>query len=377
MEVFTTRTPIYKRLIYGLILGALVAISYIAYLAYVTYVTPRTSDVYWEDNPAWSPDGQTIAFECHYGKPIVEYADDPDGDEICIVGANGEGFLRLTTNDSPDHFPAWSPDGKRIAFATGPAKDYATDRIVVMNRDGSHLTDLVKGVYMDASSWSPDGRYIVYDDVAGHLNAVNVQSGEVISLEGAGPRSGGLEAVWSPDGRHIAFSAFSFSPDTPEEIYVIAADGTSEDRLTYSAFGSSSPAWSPDGKHIAFQSLKGFQPKKPDSAYLTIELMDSDGSNHVSLTNYDSEWPTWTPDGQHLILTHFDDDQIFLSMIDAYGGGAEIQLVTLPEGQGLHFSPDRRHVAYVRESRPATVFLSRIWIAALDGSTLTRLTRQE
>ncbi len=371
-------TRIFKRLIYGLILAALVAISYIAYLAYTTYATPRTSDVYWEDNPAWSPDGQTIAFECHYGRPNAEYSDDPDGYEICIVGANGEGFLRLTTNDSPDHSPAWSPDGKKIAFATGPAKDYATDRIAVMNRDGSHLTDLAEGVYVLTPSWSPDGRYILYEDVISDLNVINVQSGEVISLEGAGNRVGGLGAVWSPDGRHIAFSAFSSSPpNTPEEIYVVAADGTSEARLTYSAFGSNFPAWSPDGKHIAFQSLKGFQPKKPDSGYLTVELMDSDGSNHVSLTNYDSGRATWTPDGQHLIVAHFDDDQIFLSMIDAYVGGAETPLVTLPKGQGLRFSPDRRRVAYVRESRPATGFLSRIWIAALDGSTLTRLTRQE
>ncbi len=271
--------------------------------------------------------------------------------------------------------PVWSPDGKRIAFISSEfaAKEY-TRRITLMNRDGSHLTDLAEGG--GAPSWSPDGRYIVYRDVRGNLAVVNAQSGEVTSLEGDGSRGGGFGPVWSPDGQHIAFTAYTSYLNGHEEIYVVAADGTDETRLTYGATHSSNPTWSPDGKRIAFSSLKDFRPEETGSGYWAIELMDADGSNRVQLTRHESGWATWTPDGQHLIFPHYYDDKTSMFVIGV-DGGAETQLATLPWSGELSFSPDRQRVALVREGIPITVHSKRIWIAAVDGSSETRLTRQE
>ena len=64
--------------------------------------------------PAWSPDGKQIAF-----------ASNPDGNsDIYIMDANGTNLTQITHNDADDLEPAWSPDGKQIAFASNPAGNY-------------------------------------------------------------------------------------------------------------------------------------------------------------------------------------------------------------------------------------------------------------
>jgi len=100
--------------------------------------------------PAWSPDGQRIAFES-----------DRDGDrEIYVMNADGSGVTRLTDHDAPDALAAWSPDGQRIAFMSARDGDFD---IYVMNADGSGVTRLTDNDAVDwAPDWSPDGQRIAF-----------------------------------------------------------------------------------------------------------------------------------------------------------------------------------------------------------------------
>ena len=91
--------------------------------------------------PAWSPDGLKLAFA--------------SGGEIWVINANGTNELRLTTNATADADPAWSPDGAKIVFGRG------TSGLATINADGTNETPLTNGNHTQPS-WSPDGTKIAY-----------------------------------------------------------------------------------------------------------------------------------------------------------------------------------------------------------------------
>jgi Tol biopolymer transport system component len=258
--------------------------------------TRLTNSRGWDTDPAWSPDGKRIAF--------WSARDDPDGEihirEIYVMNADGSGVTRLTHNLIWNTDPAWSPDGKRIVFhhkedtnGDGDINYADTGEIYVMNADGSGQANLTNNPADDSEpSWSPDGKRITFWSYRNGTRGIYI-----MNADGSGQTrlinlgsSGGAPA-WSPNSEYIVFS---FLTELKEyEIYRINNDGSGLTELTNNpGIDNRDPDWSPDGRHIIFDVRES----NPSGQY-EIYIMNSDGSGLTNLTNHPADdWhPSWGP----------------------------------------------------------------------------------
>jgi Tol biopolymer transport system component len=227
--------------------------------------------------PIWSPDGQRIAF-----------LSDRDGFwEIYVMNADGANQTRLTHNyQNRWCTPAWSPDGQHLAFVSW--RSDGSPEIYVANADGTdqiHLYRNTRSKYKLAgqAAWSPDGKQIAFPGKDG-IYVMNANGTDRTRLTDLKPWSQSCnDLVWSPDGQHIAFT-------TGVNVWVMNADGTNQTQLTdYQPYPSknyaeiSHPIWSPDGKRIAYDA----------GVPRGLNVMDVDGTNQIHLGSGD--WPTWAP----------------------------------------------------------------------------------
>ena len=247
-------------------------------------------------DPAWSPDGKKIAFASSMeGGP-------GSASDIFVMDADGNNLRNLTQNPrSWDRMPTWSPDGKRIAFVSGMGL-VLNSEIYVMDTNGTNIKRLTNNRVADREpAWSPNGKWIAYASEADANENTNIY---VISPDGRKRKklTNQIPEVdqpsWSPDSRKIAFvSRLEGNPD----ICVMRVDGVLNGNqkpinkgdvtnLTKHIAHDYSPTWSPTGSRIAFNSERQF-------GRMSIYVMAADGENVVRLTEPRSIHPNWVGPG--------------------------------------------------------------------------------
>jgi TolB protein len=271
----------------------------------LTTPSQTPTDAAGNTNPAWSPDGESIAFAS-----TAEARNEDERDvEIYVMRADGAETTRLTNDRTLDAMPAWAPDGTRIAFAHLPG--WGTEEldgvIILMDTDGQNRAQLTRHPEADLTfdadpAWSPDGRLIAFTRTT-YLPDLVVRSAiYTIEPTGEGERllvDAGAEPAWSPDGRLVAFTSTRdrngetcFQECSVNgEIYVMRSDGTDLRRLTSDSADDHSPTWSPESLHIAFVSDRS----NPEGHENEIYVMNVDGRDVRRLTTNDV-WdlePAW------------------------------------------------------------------------------------
>ena len=247
----------------------------------------------WNDNlsPAWSPDGSKLAFASRANLSSGRHLS--SSRHIIVINSDGSGRVRLTSGEGHNHFPAWSPDGKMIAFVSGI---YPTQNIYTMNADGSDVRQITWDVF-DAyrPTWSPDGSRIAFTSFRDVREDVSIF---VVEPDGSNltriPDKTGRHyaPTWSPDGSRIAYVTHSDGDMWPS-LYLANPDGSERTLLYRHRQGVRGLDWSPDGNRIAFRWV---------SHNSDIGVINIDGSGLTRLTNRNGNdgSPSWNPDGTKL-----------------------------------------------------------------------------
>ena len=259
--------------------------------------------------------------------------------DIFLVTTSGKSLSRLTFGPEQDISPAWSPDGQKLAWVR---LTNGLGQIWVMNADGTGKIKLSKSEASDRSPvWSPDGTRILFERRSAFLLK---SSWEICVMSATGHGAINLsnhpgldaQARWSPSGTQVVFAS---ERDGNREVYRVNADGSGLVNLTNNDNDDGDPDWSPDGHRIAFTRL--------GSGYSTsVLVMNADGSRQTKFAGLDEPFgPRWSPTGDRLLVQRGFDGQI--TVLNADGSDPHVVATSSSSGQGEPvWSPDGSRIAY-------------------------------
>lgn len=292
-----------------------------------------------DSQPAWSPDGKRLAFVStrHENKP-----------QIFLMDVAGGEARRLTTARDGATTPVWSPDGMRLCYSS---------TLVTGEQKVSQEVDWLKN-HVDLEKSAPrlrrqralltrfDGRGFL--DRRTHLFVIAVDESAAEPRQLTSGDYDDLQAVWSPDGALIAFVAnrqedaeHTFAAD----IWTVDVESGELKCLTDGTLSALFPAWSPDGQMLAFYaSLDGSRHPFHHTNLWAVSRAGGDQRNlsapldrGLDALQPDYHWPSpttpiWSPDGQTLYFTAVDQ------------GSGVIFALSTASGEIRRVSSDAAHV---------------------------------
>ena len=300
--------------------------------------------------PAWSPDGRMIAVATGNAVFIfgTGYFANAGPSGIWLVHLDGTPPTRIAADSSLNTAPQWGPDDHELYWIS----DRDGSRDIYRQRLGSHGQPegvpqrVTTGTDAHGLSLSRHAGRMAYSRLNNWstLWSIPVPAHGPVSIRDATRITSGNETIEdvdvSPDGRWLVFD--SDRGGNPD-LYVMPAGGGEARQLTTDPAGDFSGDWSPDGRRILFHSLRG--------GHRNIYTVDADGHNLRQWTSGPGEKldPDWSPDGQTIIYEVLGAGEsagthglAVLRLLD----GAHPDVIPIPVGDFAHWSPDGHSLVY-------------------------------
>ena len=236
-------------------------------------------------SPSWSPDGSKVTFTSF-----------KDGKaEIYVYNLITKKTLRLTRSPGNNSGANWHPDGKTIAFSG--SQSGKTSIFTMSSSDGGNRKEFITGSGLEVEpAYSPEGNKIAF--ASGrfgnpHLFVRDLDSKTDTRITFAGWYNS--SPSWRPDSRKMAFAGYDREIDR-YDVFIVNPDGRQMERLTLDQGDNEKPSWSPDGRFIGFQSNRLDSGRGKQRNY-RLFVMNRDGGSQraLKIKLYDVVMPAWSP----------------------------------------------------------------------------------
>ncbi len=324
-----------------------------------------------ETYPSFSPDGSQVAFSWNGEKQ--------DNFDIYVKVIGTEPPLRLTTNPAKDYSPAWSPDGRGIAFCRDlPGAKVAVILISPIGGTERRLTETNSpdpyGFLGSLVAWSPDSRsLVIINRDEGSMDSLflySVETREKHRLTSApATSSGDWGPAISPDGHTLAFSRWALTGGL--HLLDLSADfkpGGEPKPLT-SDLWTSGPVWTPDGNEVVFSAFEGTNP-----GLWRMPVSKPDKPQKLAFASNQALRPAVSRQGKRLAYEVRRRDSN-LWRLDLLGPdrkpGDPVQFISSTQHEDCPaFSPDGKRIAFLSDRSGNR----EVWASDSDGTKLVKLT---
>jgi Tol biopolymer transport system component/DNA-binding winged helix-turn-helix (wHTH) protein len=313
-----------------------------------------------ETSPAFSPDGNQVAFALR----------ETENSGIYTTVVGGEKSLRLTGN-SHDCCPRWSPDGRQVAFSRPSDVGVAIYVIPAFGGTEHRLYSGPVGYFPRSFDWSPDGKVLVFsesqaDKTHAWIALLSLADSTTQPLTSPSGQDLDFGPAFSPDGSRVAFVR-GIVAGVVEDLYVVPAEGGAPKRLTFDNCFILGMTWTPDGRDIVFSSMRG--------GLASLWRISASGGTPRPVAGVGTgSWPSISRKGNQLVYQNegFKNDIWRVDLKDEkHRQGPPVQVIS-GKGGNLrpHFSPDAKRIAF--QSDRFGYF--EIWACDSGGSNCGQLT---